>query len=48
MLSDNINSIKNAEALLEASRVDGVEVSTEKSKYVVMFCYKNKEKITIY
>jgi hypothetical protein len=34
-LCGNINTIKNTEALLEASREVGLEVNTEKTKYML-------------
>jgi hypothetical protein len=39
---ENMNTKKkNTEALLEASREIGLEVNTQKTKYMVMFCYQN-------
>jgi hypothetical protein len=36
ILHENINTIKNTEVLLEASREVGLEVNTEKTKYVAV------------
>jgi hypothetical protein len=37
---ENINTIKkNTEALLQANRKASLEVNTEKTKYMVVFCH---------
>jgi hypothetical protein len=36
LLSRNINTIKNTEGLLSATQEVGLEVNTEKSKYILM------------
>jgi len=42
MLGRNTDTVsKNSEALLEASKEVGVEVNTEKSKYMVVSCHQN-------
>jgi hypothetical protein len=42
-LVENINNIKNTEALLDASRAVGLEVNPEKTKYMVVSCHQNVE-----
>jgi hypothetical protein len=46
-LDENINIWKDTEGLLEASRKVGIEINTEKSKYMVMSCHQNADKIII-
>jgi hypothetical protein len=42
LLSDNVNTVKeNTEALIEASRDIGLEINTEKTKYIIMSRYPN-------
>jgi len=40
-VGENRSTIKNPEALLQGSREVGLEVSTEKTKYMVMYHYQN-------
>jgi hypothetical protein len=42
LLGDSVNTIKeNSETLLEASRDIGLEINTEKTKYMIMSLYPN-------
>jgi hypothetical protein len=42
LLGDSVNTIKeNSEMLLEASRDIGLEINTEKTKYMIMSCHPN-------
>jgi hypothetical protein len=42
LLGDSVNTIKeNSETLLEASRVIGLEINAEKTKYIIMSRYPN-------
>jgi hypothetical protein len=41
MLGKNIKAIKTTEALLEATREVGLEVNTEKAKYMVVSRHQN-------
>jgi hypothetical protein len=41
MLGENINTIKKNTALLKASREVGLEVNTEKTKYVIVSHHQN-------
>jgi hypothetical protein len=41
-LKDNINTIKkNTEALLDASKGDGLKITIEKTKYMLLSCHQN-------
>jgi hypothetical protein len=42
VLGDNIDTIKkNTETLIDASKEVGLEVNTEKTKYVFLYCQQN-------
>jgi Ribonuclease G/E len=42
ILSNNTNTVKrNTEVLLQAGREVGLEVNTEKTKYIVVSCHQN-------
>jgi hypothetical protein len=41
LLGNSVNTIKNSETLLEASRDIGLEINAEKTKYMIMSCYLN-------
>jgi hypothetical protein len=46
LLGDNIKTIKNnMETLVEASKKFGLEVNTEKTKYMSLSCHQNAGKI---
>jgi hypothetical protein len=46
LLEDNINTTKkNTEAQIEVSKEVGLEVNTEKTKYVLIFHHQNAEQI---
>jgi hypothetical protein len=48
-MGENTNLLKkNTGALLEASTEVGLEVNTEKTKYMAMPCHQNAGKIVIY
>jgi hypothetical protein len=47
-MNENINTInKNREALLEASSEVGLEINTEKVKYMAEPCHKIEDKNTV-
>jgi ABC-type lipoprotein release transport system permease subunit len=41
LLSDNINTIKNTQTLIDASKEVGLEVNTEKTKYMLLSRHQN-------
>jgi hypothetical protein len=42
LLGDSINTVKeNTETTLQASRDTGLEINTEKTKYIIIFCHPN-------
>jgi hypothetical protein len=42
ILGDNIDTIKkNTQTLIDASKEDGLEVNTEKTKYMLLFRHQN-------
>jgi hypothetical protein len=44
LLGDSINTIKeNTKTLLESSRDIGLQINTEKTKYMIMSCHLNSE-----
>jgi hypothetical protein len=44
LLCDNIDTIKkNTETLIDANKEVSLEVNTEKTKYVLLFCHQNAE-----
>jgi hypothetical protein len=48
ILGENKNTIKNTGALLEASRIVGLEVNVEKTNYMVISCHQIVVQITVY
>jgi hypothetical protein len=44
LLTDNINTMKqNKEALTDASKEGGLEINSDKPKYMLMSCHQNAE-----
>jgi hypothetical protein len=41
LLGDNIHNIEKTESLIEASKEVGLEVNTERTKYMLLFRHQN-------